>query len=93
MLVFPEGTRSYGASLSPLKKGAFALAIEAGVPVVPVTVRNAYRHMNERLRALEPGGTIEVVVGEPISVENLQRRDIAGLSDAVRLQMEAALQA
>lgn len=43
--VFPEGTRNLGESLLPFKKGAFQMAIAAGVPIVPVcvsTLRDPY---------------------------------------------------
>ena len=38
VLVFPEGTRSYGGSIQSLKKGEFMLAIDAQVPIIPVGV-------------------------------------------------------
>lgn len=38
-LLAPEGTRNMGPGLLPFKKGAFVLAIKAGVPVVPVAIR------------------------------------------------------
>ena len=39
--VSPEGTRSITPKLAPFKKGAFHLAIQAGVPVVPIVIRNS----------------------------------------------------
>ncbi|MBM3265463.1 MAG: 1-acyl-sn-glycerol-3-phosphate acyltransferase, partial [candidate division Zixibacteria bacterium] len=42
VLVFPEGTRSRTGDLQPFKGGAFLLAIEAGVPVVPVGIRGSF---------------------------------------------------
>ena len=41
MLFFPEGTRSHDSRLLPFKVGAFRLAMEAGVPVVPLTLQGA----------------------------------------------------
>src|SRR5471032_1736508 len=43
--VFPEGTRNMGEELLPFKKGAFQMAIAAGVPIVPVCVSSYVKHM------------------------------------------------
>ncbi|YAF61377.1 1-acyl-sn-glycerol-3-phosphate acyltransferase [Pseudomonas sp. E102] len=43
--VFPEGTRNLGAELLPFKKGAFQMAIAAGVPIIPVCVSTYIKHM------------------------------------------------
>ncbi|WP_347904954.1 1-acylglycerol-3-phosphate O-acyltransferase [Pseudomonas purpurea] len=43
--VFPEGTRNLGKELLPFKKGAFQMAIAAGVPIVPVCVSSYINHM------------------------------------------------
>ena len=43
--VFPEGTRNLGEELLPFKKGAFQMAIAAGVPIVPVCVSSYVKHM------------------------------------------------
>lgn len=92
VLVFAEGTRSFGPTLKPLKKGAFAIAVEARVPMVPVTIVDAYRLMNEKKRLMRPG-TIHIVVGEPIDLAGYTRRDIPRLMDDVRDRMIAELQA
>lgn len=44
--VFPEGTRNFGEDLLPFKKGAFHMAIAAGVPIVPVCVSSYIKQMN-----------------------------------------------
>lgn len=90
VLVFPEGARSYAAALQPLKKGAFAVAVEAGVPLVPVTILGAYRLMNEQTKTSRPG-TIHIVVGTPISIEGRRRRDIPEIMERVQQQMESEL--
>ena len=54
-LVFPEGTRSPDGRLRPFKKGTFIMAIQAGVPVVPVAVTGAHRLMRKGSSALLPG--------------------------------------
>jgi len=73
VMIFPEGTREgHDHELLPLKKGGFMLALETGVPIVPLAVRDS--------RAILPRddwrihrGTIEVVVGPPIPVERQTR--------------------
>ena len=92
VLIYPEGERSYGPFLLPFMKGAFALAVEASVPVVPVTVVDAYRLMDERRRVMRPG-TARVVLGEPVATEGLRRRDLPDLMADVRARIERALHA
>lgn len=58
-LVFPEGTRSPDGRLRLFKKGTFVMAIQAGVPVVPVAVIGAHKLMPKGSNALHPG-TMEV---------------------------------
>lgn len=90
VLVFVEGTRSYSATLQQLKKGAFAVAVEAGVPMVPVTIVDAYRLMNEKNKLMRPG-TIHIVIGKPIGLEGKTRRDLPELMEEVRDRMNAEL--
>ena len=90
VLFFAEGARSYGPAVQPFKKGAFYVAREAGVPVVPVIVRDSYRIMDERSYAARPG-TVHLVVGTPIAPEDAG--DVSRLMAAVRRQMEAELAA
>jgi len=58
-LVYPEGTRSPDGRLLPFRRGAFALAIKAGVPVVPVACSGAHRVLAKTSHRIRPG---EVVI-------------------------------
>jgi len=58
-LIYPEGTRSPDGRLLPFKKGAFVMAIKAGVPIVPVAVAGAHRVMRKKELKVHPG---EIVV-------------------------------
>ncbi len=76
--IAPEGTRSYDYKLGPFKKGAFHLAMAAGVPVVPIVIKNAHDVM-PRGRSLVRPSVVEVVILKPVSVadwtkENMNER-------------------
>ncbi|MET8430933.1 HAD-IB family hydrolase [Nocardia sp. NPDC004860] len=71
----PEGTRSMSPKIGPFKKGGFHLAVDAGVPIVPIVIRNAGEIMwRNAVTARE--GTIEVVVHEPVPTVGWTRADI-----------------
>lgn len=65
IIVFPEGTRSDARSVLPFKKGPFALAMKAGVPLVPVAIEGSGRLMPKNSWNITPG-PIRVRVGAPI---------------------------
>jgi putative phosphoserine phosphatase/1-acylglycerol-3-phosphate O-acyltransferase len=64
LMIFPEGTRSPTPALGPFRKGAFHLAAQAGVPVVPVVLRNTGELMRRGSLVLNPG-VVDVCVLEP----------------------------
>lgn len=67
VIMFPEGTRSATGELQPLKKGAFVLAIQTGVDVVPAAIFGSRDVMRKGSLLIRPG-TIRVRFGEPIPV-------------------------
>jgi HAD superfamily hydrolase (TIGR01490 family) len=76
--IAPEGTRSPTARVGRFKKGAFHMAMQGGVPIVPIVIRNAGELLWRGSTFIRPG-TIDVVVHPPISVaewrvEELDRR-------------------
>jgi len=78
VLVFPEGTRCPDDGMLPFKKGGFHLAVDAGVPVVPVTV-NGSRTLLPKGALIPRPGEIEIVVGEPIPTEGLSKERLSEL--------------
>ncbi|MFC9892667.1 HAD-IB family hydrolase [Nocardia sp. NPDC127579] len=65
--IAPEGTRSYTPEVGPFKKGAFHIAQQAGVPVIPVVIRNA-GEISWRNSMVARRGTVEVALLPPIEV-------------------------
>lgn len=68
LVIAPEGTRSPTPRLGPFKKGAFRVAMEAGVPIVPIVFRNTLDAMPKHALVVRPA-TIEAVVLPPVSTE------------------------
>ncbi|KAI0902432.1 acyltransferase-domain-containing protein [Annulohypoxylon nitens] len=83
--MFPEGTRSYykEPDLLPFKKGAFHLAVQAGVPIVPVVVAN-YSHVLYIKGLVFKSGKIPVKVLDPISTVGLKTEDVDELTRSTR---------
>jgi 1-acyl-sn-glycerol-3-phosphate acyltransferase len=75
-LVYPEGTRSPDGRLARFKKGTFVMAIEAGVPIVPVSCSGAHRVMKKNSLVIHPG-RVTVRFGKPIDAADytVERRD------------------
>ncbi len=81
--VFAEGTRARPGELLPFKKGAFYMALEAGVPVVPVAMKNTDVLMGKGTGVARPG-TIEMVLLPPIETTGLSTdEDVRRLADHV----------
>ncbi|KAI1394872.1 acyltransferase-domain-containing protein [Hypoxylon fuscum] len=83
--MFPEGTRSYAKDpeLLPFKKGAFHLAVQAGVPIVPVVVAN-YSHVLYIKKFVFKSGKIPVKVLDPIPTAGLKSEDVDELTRNTR---------
>lgn len=89
-LVYPEGTRSADGRLRRFKKGSFVIAIEAGIPVVPVSCAGAHRVMKKNSLIIHPG-KVTVRFGKPIDTTGytVEQRDELALRvhDAIATQL------
>ena len=83
ILAFPEGTRSRDGGISRFKKGAFILAMQEGLPIVPVAVEGT-RHVVRRSGVTGRPGRVAVRVGSPIETAGLDPDDIPDLIERVR---------
>jgi len=89
-LIYPEGTRSPDGRLQRFKKGAVVMAINAGVPIVPMICSGAHRIMGKRSLVIHPG---EIVVEFLNPIESagysIEQRDV--LNEKIRSAMAASL--
>jgi len=83
--MFPEGTRSYSKEpeLLPFKKGAFHLAVQAQVPIIPVVVAN-YSHILSVKDFVFRAGDVPCKVLDPISTKGLTSADVDELTRSTR---------
>ena len=92
VMIFPEGTRSRTDELLPFKDGAFKLAIETGVPILPVAVAGTRDCMAKGSFAFRPAHAKARVLA-PISTEGLTLADLPALRDGTRETIDAARRA
>lgn len=74
MTIYVEGKRSYDGKLLPLKKGPFYLAMECGVPVVPVTIVGSHELMPKKRFRISPG-MVKIVFHDPIEPQEFVSRE------------------
>jgi len=98
VMLFPEGTRSRDGKLLPFKAGAFKLAVDAGVPILPIAVSGSAQGMPKGSPWVRPSKLV-VRILEPVSTAGVasvqgreQVRRLAELRDEVRARIERALE-
>jgi 1-acyl-sn-glycerol-3-phosphate acyltransferase len=88
VIIFPEGTRGPGdGTLLPFKKGGFVLAQEAGIPIVPIVVCDSAEVLSRHGWRIHRGD-VNVLVGQPIAVEGIDREELMA---RVRAHLERML--
>lgn len=83
IMVFPEGTRSRLGEIKSFKQGAFYLAINSGVPIVPITIVGSGDIMPKRTLKIKPG-RIKLIIDKPIDVKKFTLETRNDLIKAVR---------
>jgi 1-acyl-sn-glycerol-3-phosphate acyltransferase len=88
MTIYVEGHRSLDGKLLPFKKGPFYLAMECGVPVVPVTIVGTHYAMPKKRFAIKPG-VVRVIFHPAIEPKDFRSRDC--LMERVRVAIQSGL--
>jgi len=83
IMVAPEGTRLDTTEVGQFKKGAFRMAMAAGIPIVPIVIRNAELVAARDAAAVNPG-TVDMAVLPPISVADWTLDDLEPRIEGVR---------
>jgi len=89
-LVYPEGTRSPEGTLLLFRRGGFFLALDAGAPIVPVSIRGTYELMPRGARRIRKG-LVRIVFHEPITVSGYAPETMPELMERVRAAIASAL--
>lgn len=90
VVVFPEGTRTGDGDLLPFKRGSFVLALQAKVPVVPVSIIGAKQRMPNGFGSLTPG-TVSIRIHEPIPTEGRPDESGQALAEETRAVVRRGL--
>lgn len=78
LVVFPEGARTWDGHMRPFKRGAYMLAMEFGLPVVPISIDGAFDVM-PRFKKIPHWGTITLTIHKPIEPSHDGRHDLGEL--------------
>jgi 1-acyl-sn-glycerol-3-phosphate acyltransferase len=89
-LVFAEGTRTRTGKLGSFKRGSFQLAVESGVPILPITISGSYQILRPRQFKICPG-MIKVVLHPPLETQELEENSLKELAEKVRVIIASAL--
>jgi 1-acyl-sn-glycerol-3-phosphate acyltransferase len=89
LIVFPEGTRSRDGAVGRFKKGSFLVAMDAGLPVVPVSITNSRNVMRKGELMVCPG-EVEVTIHPPVPTAGVSRDDVLAFAERVRTAVASA---
>lgn len=83
VVIFPEGTRTWGKAVAPFKRGSFLLARQTGAAIVPVTIVGSHRRLPRGSLLIQPG-KMEIIIHEPIPRDRYRDLKLDALSRQVR---------
>ncbi|MEW6732124.1 MAG: lysophospholipid acyltransferase family protein [Acidobacteriota bacterium] len=91
LVIFPEGGRTTSGKLDPFKMGAFRLAVQLGVPIVPVTINGAYQIWPPKQRLPRLTGKITIHYHPPIPPVSYTKADLKIRTEEVAQQVRISI--
>jgi 1-acyl-sn-glycerol-3-phosphate acyltransferase len=86
VMIFPEGTRSSDGNIKSFKKGGFVLAVDSGIPIVPVIMKGTRTIMAKGRLFIKPG-PVELNIQKPIETTGYARDSKEALMERVKKVM------
>jgi len=87
LVVFPEGTRTRTSQMMPFKKGAFHMAVQAQIPIVPVVLSSYYPFYSKIEKRFDSDGFVIISVLPAIETKGKSNKDVADLTESTRTLM------
>jgi 1-acyl-sn-glycerol-3-phosphate acyltransferase len=91
VLFFPEGSRSSDGTIGPFKKGAFVMAVDLGLPVLPVTINGTRNILPKGSLNLMPGD-VTLIIHKPISAKPYHQKNLKKLMDKTKFTIMSSLE-
>ena len=90
MMMFPEGARSKDGKLLPFRRGAYRVAMDMGLPIVPITINGSFDVLKVDSLTLKPG-KLELIIHKPIPTDKLEQKDLRDLMEETRQIIHSGL--
>ena len=90
MVIFPEGARTLTGKMGRFKRGAYHIARDLELPVVPLTINGPYDVLKRNSRQIKPG-RLELIIHDPIPTTSLSDEELAVLIDRSKEIIHSAL--
>jgi 1-acyl-sn-glycerol-3-phosphate acyltransferase len=91
VVIFPEGTRSISGKIIPFKRGAFKLALDLNLPILPVTINGTRNIMPAKAITNILPGKVSMTIHEPIDISEYDDNNVKELMGNVKAIIESAL--
>lgn len=91
IVIFPEGARTHTGKMGRFKRGAFYIAHDMKLPIVPLTINGAYDVLKRNSLKLRPGKKLELVIHPPIETAHLSEKEVLELMNDTRAIIESGL--